>query len=77
MELVARNEGYTREIEYLRGKIGRLEAAGVSGGTATMRRRSVGDMDMEMEVDGCDHMDMDDKRKTWLTCHSDDGEDEE
>lgn len=77
MELVARNEGYTREIEYLRGRIGRLEAAGVSGGTATMRRRSVGDMDMEMEVDGCDHMNMDDKRKTWLTCHSDDGEDEE
>lgn len=73
MELVARNEGYTREIEYLRGRIGRLEAAGIGGGTATVRRRSVAGMEMEIDED----VDMDDKRKTWMTCHSDDGEDED
>lgn len=72
MELVARNEGYTREIEWLRARVSRLEAAGVGSGSAgetgTVRRRSA------VVAGGEDEMDVDDKRKTWMTCHSDEDE---
>lgn len=74
MELVARNEGYTREIEWLRARVSRLEAAGSAGESGTVRRRSAVVGGGEVDGDGDDEMDMDDKRKTWMTCHSDEDE---